>query len=87
MPAEREILETLCPNYEILVVRACFQVSFTVFSFYFLLEVDFKLWQVCSHVLKIFTCHGAETLLIYLVYSSIDCVETQTENSLFTILF
>lgn len=62
--AERESSESsLLHNNEILVIRACFQVSLTEFPFFFSNKIEVDFWQVCSHVLRVFTCHGAETLL------------------------
>ena len=87
VPAEREILETRCPNYEILVVRACFQVSFTVFSFSFLLEVDFKtLAGLFSHAENIHVSWRRNLAYILSIFIDRLCGNSNRELALYSSL-
>lgn len=60
--AGKEISEILRPNYEILVLRACFQVSNTVLSAFFGLEFDFNLAGLSSRVENIHVSHDGRNL-------------------------
>lgn len=85
MPAEREILETRCPNYEILVVRACFQVS--LFSFSFLLEVHFKtLVGLFSHAENIHVVMAPKPCLYMSIFIDRLCGNSNRELALYNSL-